>query len=59
MARIGQAAAKRARGFGMMAHYSNSHTLQPEKAGDAYFMQDPDELVKASQFISLNPLRPR
>lgn len=54
MGRIGQAVAKRARGFGMKIHYSNPHQLPAEKAGDAVFHADPLELVKVSQFLSLN-----
>src|ERR1700685_1977084 len=54
MGRIGQAVAKRARGFGMKIHYSNPHQVPAEKAGDAVFHADPLELVKVSQFLSLN-----
>jgi lactate dehydrogenase-like 2-hydroxyacid dehydrogenase len=54
MGRIGQAVAKRARGFGMKIHYSNPHQLPIENAGDAVFHGDPLELVKVSQFLSLN-----
>jgi lactate dehydrogenase-like 2-hydroxyacid dehydrogenase len=54
MGRIGQAVAKRARGFGMKIHYSNPYQLPAETAGDAVFHADPLELVKVSQFLSLN-----
>src|ERR1700751_2040976 len=54
MGRIGQAVAKRARGFGMNIHYSNPHQLPAEEAGDAVFHADPFELVRVSQFFSLN-----
>ena len=54
MGRIGQAVAKRARGFGMKIHYSNPHQLPAEKAGDAVFHADSLELLKVSQFLSLN-----
>jgi lactate dehydrogenase-like 2-hydroxyacid dehydrogenase len=54
MGRIGQAVAKRARGFGMKIHYSNRHQLSEETAGDAIFHTDPLELLKVSQFLSLN-----
>src|SRR5271155_3363487 len=54
MGRIGQAVAKRARGFGMKIHYSNPRELSAEKAGDAVFHADPLELVRVSQFLSLN-----
>ncbi len=54
MGRIGQAVAKRARGFGMKIHYSNPHQLSADEAGDAVFHADSRELVKVSQFLSLN-----
>jgi lactate dehydrogenase-like 2-hydroxyacid dehydrogenase len=54
MGRIGQAVANRARGFGMKIHYCNPQQLPPEKAGDAVFHADPLELMKVSQFLSLN-----
>jgi lactate dehydrogenase-like 2-hydroxyacid dehydrogenase len=54
MGRIGQAVAKRARGFGMKIHYCNTRQLPAEKAGDAVFHADPLELMKVSQFLSLN-----
>jgi lactate dehydrogenase-like 2-hydroxyacid dehydrogenase len=54
MGRIGQAVAKRARGFGMKIHYSNRSQLSAETAGDAVFHADPIELLKVSQFLSLN-----
>src|ERR1700744_2982136 len=54
MGRIGQAVAKRAKGFGMKIHYSNPHQLPAETAGDAVFHADPLELLKVSQFLSLN-----
>ena len=54
MGRIGQAVAKRARGFGMKIHYSNPHQLPEEAAGDAVFHSDSLELLKVSQFLSLH-----
>jgi lactate dehydrogenase-like 2-hydroxyacid dehydrogenase len=54
MGRIGQAVAKRARAFGMKIHYSNPHQLPEEIAGGAAFHSDPSELLKVSQFLSLN-----
>jgi len=54
MGRIGQAVARRARGFGMKIHYSDPHQLPEEKAGDALFHPDPVELLKVSQFLSLH-----
>jgi lactate dehydrogenase-like 2-hydroxyacid dehydrogenase len=54
MGRIGQAVARRAKGFGMKIHYSDPHQLPEEMAGDAIFHADPVELLKVSQFLSLN-----
>jgi lactate dehydrogenase-like 2-hydroxyacid dehydrogenase len=54
MGRIGQAVAKRARGFGMKIHYFDLQQLPVEKAGDAVFHPDPLELLRVSQFLSLN-----
>ena len=54
MGRIGQAVAKRARSFGMKIHYSNRNRLPQEAAGDAVFHADPLELLKVSQFLSVN-----
>ena len=54
MGRIGQAVAKRARGFGMKIHYSGPKKLPEEKTGDAVFHADPLELLKVSQFLSLH-----
>jgi lactate dehydrogenase-like 2-hydroxyacid dehydrogenase len=53
MGRIGQAVARRAQAFGMKIHYSDPH--QPkEVAGNAIFHADPLDLLKVSQFLSLN-----
>lgn len=54
MGRIGQALARRVRGFGMKIHYSNPHQLPEEMACGAVFHADPLELLKVSQFLSLN-----
>ena len=54
MGRIGQAVAKRARGFGMKIHYSDPHELTEEMAGGAVFHADPVELLKVSQFLTLH-----
>ncbi|HTU44838.1 MAG TPA: D-glycerate dehydrogenase [Bryobacteraceae bacterium] len=54
MGRIGQGVGRRARGFGMKIHYSNPHRVMEDKAGDAIFHADPVELLKVSQFLSLN-----
>jgi lactate dehydrogenase-like 2-hydroxyacid dehydrogenase len=54
MGRIGQAVARRARGFGMKIHYSDSHQLPEEMAGETIFHADPLDLLEVSHFLSLN-----
>jgi lactate dehydrogenase-like 2-hydroxyacid dehydrogenase len=54
MGRVGQAVARRARGFGMKIHYSNASELSAEIAGDAAYHKDPSDLLRASQFLSLH-----
>src|ERR1700685_727270 len=53
MGRVGQAVARRARGFGMKIHYSNASELSAEIAGDATYHKDPSDLLRVSQFLSL------
>jgi lactate dehydrogenase-like 2-hydroxyacid dehydrogenase len=60
MGHVGQAVARRARGFGMKIHYSSSSKLPAEIAGDAVCHEDPSDLLRASQFLSLHaPETPR
>jgi lactate dehydrogenase-like 2-hydroxyacid dehydrogenase len=54
MGRIGQAVAKRARGFGMNIHYYDPNRLPHEVEGDAIFHDDAYDLLKVSAFLSLN-----
>jgi lactate dehydrogenase-like 2-hydroxyacid dehydrogenase len=54
MGRIGQAVAHRARAFGMKIHYSNRNPVPKELASDAVFHQDPLDLLRVSQFLSLH-----
>jgi lactate dehydrogenase-like 2-hydroxyacid dehydrogenase len=54
MGRIGQAVARRARGFGMKIHYSNGSKLSRELEGDAIYHEDPQELLRVSQFLTLH-----
>jgi lactate dehydrogenase-like 2-hydroxyacid dehydrogenase len=54
MGRVGQAMARRARGFGMKIHYSNGSRLPPNLEGDATYHEDPNELLRVSQFLSLD-----
>src|SRR5580698_4397145 len=54
MGRVGQAMARRARGFGMKIHYCNTSELPAEIAGDAVYHKDPPDLLRVSQFLSLH-----
>jgi lactate dehydrogenase-like 2-hydroxyacid dehydrogenase len=54
MGRVGQALARRARGFGMKIHYSDTSELPPEIAGDAVYHEDPLDLLRISKFLSLH-----
>jgi glyoxylate reductase len=56
MGRIGQAIALRARGFGLSIRYHNRHRLPDvvERAVDASFDESLDDLLAASDFISIN-----
>jgi lactate dehydrogenase-like 2-hydroxyacid dehydrogenase len=54
MGRVGQAVARRARGFGMKIHYHDRSELTAEIAGDAVYHRDPSDLLRASQFLSLH-----
>jgi lactate dehydrogenase-like 2-hydroxyacid dehydrogenase len=54
MGRIGQAVAQRARAFGMKIHYSNRNRLTQELAGDAVFHENPLDLLRVGEFLSLH-----
>lgn len=54
MGRIGQAVAKRARGFDMTIHYSNRSRLPADKEQGAIFHADPDEMLQHADFLSIN-----
>ena len=54
MGRVGQALARRARGFGMKIHYCNPSELPAEIAGDAVYHREPSDLLRVSQFLSLH-----
>jgi lactate dehydrogenase-like 2-hydroxyacid dehydrogenase len=54
MGRVGQAVARRARGFGMKIHYSDGTQLPAEIVGDAVCHKDPSDLLRVSQFLSLH-----
>jgi len=54
MGHVGQAVARRARGFGMKIHYYDTSQLTAEIAGDAVYHEDPSDLLRVSQFLSLH-----
>jgi lactate dehydrogenase-like 2-hydroxyacid dehydrogenase len=54
MGRVGQALARRARGFGMKIHYCTPSELPEEIAGDAVYHKEPSDLLRVSQFLSLH-----
>jgi lactate dehydrogenase-like 2-hydroxyacid dehydrogenase len=54
MGKIGQAMARRARGFGMKIHYSSGSKLPSSLEGDAIYHKDPAELLRVSQFLTLH-----
>jgi lactate dehydrogenase-like 2-hydroxyacid dehydrogenase len=54
MGRVGQALARRARGFGMKIHYCTPSELPAEIAGDAVYHKEPPDLLRVSQFLSLH-----
>src|SRR6266446_6191446 len=51
MGRVGQAVARRARGFGMKIHYCDPSKLPTEIAGDAVYHENPSDLLRVSQFL--------
>ncbi len=54
MGRIGQAMARRARGFGVEIHYTDQARVPPEKEGGAIFHPTVEELLPLSQLLSLH-----
>ena len=56
MGRIGQAVAKRARGFSMSIHYHNRNRASPrtEAALEATWWEDLDDMLAAMDFVSIN-----
>jgi lactate dehydrogenase-like 2-hydroxyacid dehydrogenase len=54
MGRIGQAVAKRARGFDMTIHYSNRKRLEPGQEQGAVFHADPNDMLPNCDFLSIN-----
>lgn len=54
MGRIGQAVARRARGFDMVVHYHNRRRLPPEAENGAVYHADPEDLLGSCDFLSIN-----
>src|SRR6201995_998892 len=54
MGRVGQAVARRARGFGMKIHYYDTSELPAEVAEGAVYHEDPSDLLRVSEFLSLH-----
>src|SRR5271170_3477972 len=54
MGHIGQAVADRARALGMQIHYTNPFPVSEDLAHGAVFHQDPLELLRVSEFLSLH-----
>ena len=54
MGRVGQALARRARGFGMTIHYSDTSELPAAIADGAIYHKNPLDLLRVSQFLSLH-----
>jgi len=54
MGRIGQAVAKRARGFDMEIHYHNRSKIDPKREQGAVFHESLEGLMAVSDFLSIN-----
>ena len=54
MGRIGQAFARRARGFDMEVHYHNRRRLPPDREHGAVFHADAADLLAVSDFLSIH-----
>ena len=54
MGRIGRAVARRAKAFKMEVHYTNRHQLAPEQEEGAIFHDDPEDLLRISDFLSFH-----
>jgi lactate dehydrogenase-like 2-hydroxyacid dehydrogenase len=54
MGRIGQAMARRARGFGVEIHYTDQQRLPPEKEDGAVFHATVEELLPLAELLSLH-----
>ena len=58
MGQIGQAIARRARGFGMSIHYHNRKAVHPsiEAELEATYWEDLDEMLRRMDIVSVNCL---
>jgi lactate dehydrogenase-like 2-hydroxyacid dehydrogenase len=54
MGRVGQAFARKARGFDMEVHYYNRSELSPEQAGGATYHASVESLLHVADFLSLH-----
>ena len=54
MGRVGQVAAKRARGFDMSIHYHNRKPLDPEQAGDSTYHDSVEALLENIDVLSIH-----
>ena len=54
MGGVGQALARKARGFDMQIHYHNRRRLSPEQEAGATYHESLDSLLAVSDFLSLN-----
>lgn len=54
MGRVGQATAKKARGFDMEVHYYNRNRLSPEKEQGAIFHETVETLLPKADFLSMH-----
>jgi lactate dehydrogenase-like 2-hydroxyacid dehydrogenase len=54
MGRIGQAVARRARGFGLAIHYHNRRPLPPDQEQGAVFHDSLESLLAVSDILSIN-----
>jgi lactate dehydrogenase-like 2-hydroxyacid dehydrogenase len=54
MGRIGQAVAKRARGFGMQIHYADTAELSQDMGGDSIYHRSLAEMLPLCNFLSLH-----
>jgi lactate dehydrogenase-like 2-hydroxyacid dehydrogenase len=54
MGRIGRAVAQRAKAFRMEVHYCNRQRLEQKLEAGAIFHQNPEDLLKVSDFLSFN-----